>query len=316
VGGITTAYRLDPKVVVGAGLFASGGTDTKLTGVNTFGVSNGTNQSQLSILDFTVGAATSVTPEFSLGLAWRLTYAMGEIQSAIPALGQLSLTSLSAMDANSFRLGAQYKTDKFGVGLNIRTPVELSLKGNSEISQSLIPGGDGSYSGVKASATFPFQIALGTNINLTPKWTLFTEGSWTNYSVDQKLNINDPSQGSNNAAKAVADNGILLKWRDMWVGRLGAQYQMRDWLAFRAGYVFTSQVTSSKYARATFTAPGAGHTICIGSGFKFGKIDADLAADYSFVRGYGQNLTDTTITDDHLYKTDAITVHLGVAYNY
>ena len=77
--------------------------------------------------------------------------------------------------------------------------------------------------------------------------------------------------------------------------------------------MFTSKVTSEKYARATFSAPGVGHTLVVGSGFDFGAWDVDVAVDYSLVRGDGRNDSDNL---SGKYTTDSIAAHLGVAYSY
>lgn len=308
VGGLTSAYKLSNRFVVGAGAFVSGGTNTYYTDVPV-GAYRGSAKSQLSIMDFTAGGAVKLSEDFSVGATWRATYAKAALSSIVTGGAQLKLTNLSAWDLGSFRVGAQYVKESFGLGLNIRTPVQLNLEGDAEIYNSALAG---KYDdSVKVGSSFPFQVALGTHYNFTPRFTVFGDVSWTNYSANQKLDIQN--KGTNPLLTGVAAADIQLKWHDQWVGRLGAEYDLTEMWAVRGGYVITSKVTSDEYARATFTPPGIGHTVTAGVGADFGALKADVAVDYSMVSGSGRNAVDGSAGD---YKTTAYTAHLGVAYNY
>lgn len=313
VGALTSAYKLNNKFVIGLGAFVSGGTNTEYKGI-TAGtiqpITDGKAKSELRILDFTVGAATQVTKEFSLGVAWRATYATAELISTSAAgpggvAGvEATFKDLKAWDFSSFRAGAQYRGEKLGVGLNVRTAVPLTLEGSASVRTA---GGVTAHPDANIASSFPFQIALGSDYKFTDTVTGFAEVSWTNYSANQKLDITVPT------SQTLTDNDITLKWHDQWVGRLGAQWQTTEMMALRAGYVFTSKVTSDRHARATFSPPGIGHTLSVGSGFDLGAWKADVAVDYSLVRGDGENVGEGLSGD---FTTDAITAHLGVAYTY
>ncbi|MEZ4814478.1 MAG: outer membrane protein transport protein [Bdellovibrionota bacterium] len=316
VGALTSAYRLNDRFVLGAGVFVSGGTNTTYEGINAGGlITSGEAESTLRILDFTVGAATKVTNEFSLGVAWRMTYATAALSSVINPNVQLKLKDLSALDFASFRAGAQYRTEGFGLGLSVRTPVKMSLEGDAELSGS--PTFAGKYKDATVAAEFPFLIALGGDYQIAPKWKLFSEVSWANYAANQKLDITATAPGNPTAGailSGVSAADIKLKWKDQWVARLGTEWQALENWAFRAGYAFTSQVTSKDYAKATLSPPGIGHTFTLGTGTQFGAFKTDLAFDYSMVDGDGQDLG--AISPAGSYTTRAYAAHLGVAYNY
>ena len=308
VGAATAAYRLNPKYVLGLGAFVSGGTNTKYKNVEVaapFSVTDGSAESHLTIIDFTLGAAANVSKEFSVGAAWRATYATAELAST-NNLAEVRYTGLKSWDYSSFRLGAQYHTDDLGVGLNIRTPVKLTLEGEAT-ARGVAPPLNGQFSDVTVSSEFPMLIALGGDYKIASRWKLLGEISWANYGANDKLDIEVPG----NATLSGAD--IDLKWRDQWVGRVGTEWQVSERLTARAGYVLTSKVTSDRYARATFGAPGLGHTFCLGAGMDFGALDVEVAADYSTVSGSGSNVKDGYSGD---FKTKSYTAHLGVGYSY
>lgn len=316
LGAATAAYRLNDTFVLGLGAFASGGTNTVYDGINGGGaVTSGTAESTLRILDFTLGAAAKVTNEFSLGVAWRMSYVTAELASIVNTGVQLKLKDLSATDYSSFRVGAQYRGEKLGLGLNVRTPIKMTLEGDAVLEGNA--AFNGTYSGATVGAEFPFQIALGGDYKIAPKWTLFSDVSWSNYAANEKLDITASS-----ANNAVADNilgtvsgaDIKLNWKDQWVARLGTEWQALENWAFRAGYAFTSRVTSEDYAKATLSPPGIGHTFTVGTGADFGALKADLAFDYSMVSGSGRDIQAGGLSGD--YSTKAYAAHMGVTYKY
>lgn len=316
LGAATSSYRLSDRFVLGLGAFASGGTNTKYDGINGGGtITSGTAESTLRILDFTLGAAAKVTNEFSLGVAWRVSYVTAELASVASPNLQLKLKDLKSTDYSSFRVGAQYKTEDLGIGLNVRTPVKMTLEGDAELSGNAAY--NGTYSGATVGAEFPFLIALGGDYKIARDWTLYTDVSWANYSANEKLDIT-ASSANNVVANAVlggVSNGdIKLNWKDQWVARLGTEWRAIENWAFRAGYAFTSRVTSEDYAKATLSPPGNGHTFTIGTGADFGALSADLALDYSLVSGSGRDLQAGGLSGD--YKTTAYAAHLGVTYSY
>ena len=304
LGGLTSAYRLDDSTVLGGGVFVSGGTKARYENIDGKG---GVGQSSLSIIEGTVGAAKKINQNFSVGASWRISYASADL-ATIAALGggnfvHIEFRDLSAWNFTGFRVGAQYKADKLSLGLNLRTPLSVKLKGDTATGVNTNPTKKDSDTTV--SATFPLALSLGADYALDSKLKLLSDISYTNYSANKTLGIN---------SKTLGDVSKTLNWHDLYVLRFGSEFKVQDNIVLRAGYALISAVTNKAYANATYSSPGVGHSLTLGAGSKFGKLDANAALDYSFASGHSDGNGANALSGD--YRSHSYTAHLGVAYSY
>lgn len=322
VGGLTGAYRLNDDFVLAGGVFVSGGTNAIYDDFSAGG-GTGKAESKLTLIDFALGTAYKITNEWSVGLSWKTTYATAALASVTGATGainptaQIEFTDLKVWDFAGFRLGTQYKTENYGVGLNVRTPVHLKLKGKGSVHALAAPAVNGSDDDVSISSEFPMQVAFGGHAKVSSSVTAFVDASWTNYGRCDRLDIEDFSVSGALAALATGANAadIPLKWMDQQVVRLGAEWAAFQNVVLRGGYALTSQVTPEAFARATFASPGLGHTFTLGAGTSFFGFDTDLAVDYSFASGK----VDATTGGGSVagkYSSHSYTAHIGIAKNF
>jgi long-subunit fatty acid transport protein len=319
LGGLTSAYRLDDSTVLGAGVFVSGGTQARFTDISSLG--NGTNESSLKLIEGTIGAARKINDKISVGASWRIAYGQADLASVAAVAGssvQLEFKDLSGWNFSSFRLGAQYRDEDLGIGINIRTPVNMSMKGETGYAALPLPV-TVVDSNTTVKAVFPLAISLGSDYKVNSRLKLLGDFSYTNYSANKTLKIdtNPASAGpvQNGVFAALkAAGGIPLNWHDLYIGRLGAEYKLQDNLVLRGGYALISAVTNKDFAKATFSSPGLGHSLTLGAGSKFGNLEANAAFDYSFASGHSDGNGTNALAGD--YKSQSYTAHLGVAYSY
>ncbi len=196
-------------------------------------------------------------------------------------------------------------------------------------------GGEGT-----AEASFPTQIALGSHFDLMDKKLRLHVGySWANYKSVSKIDVG----GSVTTGKVVSDTQINAmtnvsaalgagvaanangkasdlpdfetNWKDEHTGRLGVEYMGLESWVLRAGYAISTAVTPAAYGRATFSAPGAGHSLTagVGKGFLGNTLVADLALEYGWQKGTIEASTaNGGIGGDQ--KTSALGLHTGVSY--
>ena len=318
IGGLTSAYRLDDSTVLGGGVFVSGGTQSRFDNVAT-PAGEGVSESSLRIIEGTFGAAKKINEKISIGASWRIAYAKADLATVVPlggSFGQLEFKDLSGWNFTSFRLGAQYRDEKVGLGLNVRTPVNMSLKGDTGF--SVLPNAVATVDeNTTIKAVFPVAISIGGDYKVDSHLKLLGDLSYTNYSANEFLKVDsNPAAG---AAAAVVGaiksaGGLALHWHDLYVARVGAEYKVQENLVLRGGYALISAVTNKDYAKATFSSPGLGHSLTLGAGSKFGNLDANAALDYSFASGHSDGNGASALAGD--YKSHSYTAHLGVAYNY
>ncbi len=321
--GLLYSNTVNESWAFGAGYFVSGGSKVDYTNVD-FGGTFGSEpdiKTDLTVTEASIGAAYKVNEALKLGVGLRLVMATGEFAFAQRAaagavLTNVKLTGLKDNDNLAFRLGAQYKlSEATTIGANYRSPVSLDVSGkiagqNSGGSTATIAEGD-----VIASTKFPQQLSIGAQHVLSETWVGLFEYSWTQYSVVDRINLDTSNS-------AIADTFLTQNWKDQHNVRLGAENTSYA-MPIRFGYGFTSQVTDKDFARASFTAPGPGHTVTLGSGNKVDlegqTLGFDYGYEYTIVTGNGNGATAGTATGDireGTHTTTAHAIHLAATYKF
>jgi long-chain fatty acid transport protein len=302
VFGALVDYGITPQWGIGVGAFVSAGTKADYSGVDyPNGLPSGDVKSDIYVVDYSIGTGYEVIPGLRIGAAWRISQVKAGLKTVAPTSGSgfagpavyESIDNITATKYNGFRVGAQYTAPdkKWGLGANYRSNVDFT--GTGSLSGSInaptigkvqdLPSAD-----VKVGSALPAQIEVGGNYAALDNVRLFLDYVWTNYSHNQNLSLSGSPYVAN----------IPLGWKNMSNVRFAAECTaLQDW-AFRAGYVYTSQVTPESYARATFTAPGHGNTITVGAGHNvMTNLEVNGAVERSWTSG-------TTTAADQTYYGD------------
>jgi long-subunit fatty acid transport protein len=268
----------------------------------------------------------------------------------------ITLGDLSGTNFAGFRVGAQWAPEgaSWGLGLNVRTPVSFELEGTTSGKAQFMAGG--AAAGVNAlnedphkidggdvtvESELPTQVSFGGHFGVSDEVTLFAEYTWTNYKAIKKIDVSgeittpddlvtdaqETGLGSPGLAPAVNGQDKKLpdfktNWNDQHQIRIGSELHFVENLPIRLGYVLTTQVVPDKYARATFSSPGQGHTLTAGFGATVAGVAIDAAVEYSKAAGTGSTRDggdDNTSSDDTLkgdYSTSAYAAHLGATYRF
>ncbi|MBS1985555.1 MAG: outer membrane protein transport protein [Bdellovibrionales bacterium] len=328
--GLTGKYNVNPDLAVGAGLFLSGGFEANYGELDfsSIGVTGLKPEysSNIQLLEFSPGVAYRILPGLNVGLGWRATFVRANFHlpttttvGTSTAVVGIAVTDLSASNYTGFRLGVQYAPADmpFGIGAQFRSAVDFTAKGKVNAQLGL---GAATATGTEGDAsvknTFPYQFVLGGHYNISKDWTAFLQYEYTNYSTDKSLDFTGTSSVTTQAGVVpVALSAIPQEWKNQHMVRVAGEYKATTELAIRAGYVYTSQVTSSTYPRGTFFAPGAGNTFVVGAGYLIGKdISTDAAFEYSKDSGSPTAVATGYKTGE--YTASAYTIHLGGSYHF
>lgn len=291
VFGALVDYGITPQWGIGVGAFVSAGTKADYDNVGFPGALPATQiHSDIYVVDYSIGTGYEIIPGLKLGAAWRISHVKAGIKTVNPpAAGAnytyASLDDIGATKYNGFRVGAQYTASdkKWGLGANYRSNVDFS--GHGTLTGTVYNALTGATvaqvpaTQVAVASALPSQIEVGGNYAVVDNVRMFLDYVWTNYSHNQTLSV-------------LGGQDIQLGWKNMSNVRIAAECTaIQDW-AFRAGYVYTSQVTPESYARATFTAPGHGNTITVGAGRSL--MDNKLSIDGALERSWTSGSTDAT----------------------
>jgi len=323
---VLAAYRPTPKLGLGVGYYVSGGSRAKFENLDystldaDFDTVHPTAEADLSIKELAVGAGYELARGFRVGLSWRMVKVGGKFSTVRytgTALAQIDLDNIDATRLNAWKLGAQYEepAHRWGLGFALRTSVAFTAtadgSGHFETADGSNPGSSSTSLGtgaVEIENTFPLQVSLGGWTRATELLRLFWQYDFTNYAKDRTL-------GVHGTVGATPLTDIAQDWKNMHVFRLGGEYT-RFFFPVRMGYAYTSAVTSTDAARSTFSSPGPGHSLTVGSGFILnGNIDVDGALEYSFASGTGRNAAESLTTDSE-FKSHAYAAHFSARYRF
>ncbi len=319
----------------GAGVFVSGGNSVDYKEPQ-FGPATGYKpfvKTTIQILEASLGAGYKVNEDLKVGLAWRVVmvnadFAFVTRASGAPgqAIGNTKLTDMTDMQAIAFRAGAQYKlNESTDLGLTFRSEVNTDVKGKAQtVAFSAASGGvlsTGASNDATAHTTFPMMIALSAIHKCTADWDLLAQYDFAQYSRVGEIVVDSPTFTGGKTQ-------VKTEWRDQHTIRLGAEYKM-DW-PVRFGLIWGTAVTNPDYARPTFTAPGPGYAITVGTGKAIGGADeassnmrVDGALEYSAAAGdvtghqdAGAGVTSANMdqTRNGAYTSSAYTAHLAFTY--
>ena len=170
-----------------------------------------------------------------------------------------------------YNLATTFKIrDDLSVGAVYRSRIRHNIKGHFDLGGRVTTplGAVPQSAELPASAklTLPQSLTLGGNWDATERWHLGTAVSWTEWSCLEQINFKIPQYGYS----------LPLKWHDVWRFGFGAEYDLTDYLALRASYVFDMDPCN----RGTTMIPGGDrHIPGLGLGW---KIMPNLRLDFGY----------------------------------
>ncbi len=332
--GVSAAYNVNSDMSVGLGFGSVGGSKNSFTvdPVDALPTASHMGSKEVKIdvqiLEAALGIGYKIMPGLTVGAAWRVDMVSAgfstfsshpaALTGSPPSLTWLNLHDLKQTTYSGFRLGTQYRpNDSWGIGASYRSKIDFKVKGKANGTADIPALGKAvelTDEDASAASSLPMQLALAADFALTDTIRLFAGFDWTNYGNNNALVIEGSVQNTLSSTSTNIGSELGLGWRDMYNFRLGMEYSgVADW-AIRAGYVFNTAVTNKNYARATFVAPGPGHTFLLGAGTSFMNktLDLDGALEYGVAKA--SVATGEGVVGD--YKTDAYAIHLGTTYRF
>jgi long-subunit fatty acid transport protein len=303
--GLFYGQTLDDKLGVGAGLYVSGGayagfpnvdiTPTGLTGAPT-------QKTDLTVLEFAVGAGYKLMDNLKIGMAWRVVMAQADFSMFGVDAGGPTVNSefkdLKDTNYTGFKLGGQYKlNEKTNLGLTYRSEVVFEAKGKLGGTNHLGAVTEVPERDVTVGTLFPAALTLGVTHQCAEKWKMLGEYVFTEYSKVTNLAVEVGGQSK----------PIQLGWKDQHEFRLASEYSGFEW-PLRFGYIWSSQVISKHLASATFPAPGPFNTLTVGSGLDRGSWKVNGALEYGWSKGSADGY------QTGKYETVSYGLHLSTQY--
>lgn len=341
VYGVMASYQIMPKLTVGLGNYVVGGNKSNYDNISFNSVNAGfsnlrpSTRGDLDVIENALGIGYEVIPGLKVGATWRVTQVNASLYSTsvgttpAPSLLGLKLDDLKDTRWNGYKVGVQYtgKDEQFGLGASYRSQVIFNANGNSS-GQVVIPAISSTPSTVTGGrvavrSMLPAQAIFGGFYHFKEqKLKVMSQYEFVNYSKVQQLDLTG-SVGLPAPIGTVnlGSSPIQLRYKDQHLVRVGAEYEADEKCTFRAGYSWTSRVSSPGYSLTTFFPAAPSHSLLAGYGHKFSdKVEFNMAAEYMFstdtVTAQEVAAAGTTPTQEGQYKTRVVTLHTGVVFKF
>jgi long-chain fatty acid transport protein len=259
VGG---AYRLSEQLVIGLGFFGAGGfgADYKDFGKIVLGQ-----------LELAPAVSYALTKEFSVGLEYRISYALQEsdvpADPANPALR--AKTEMSGISFLGAHVGVYYRPiEPLRLGASYRSKVTTDLEGDLTTPFGTV--------GIKSEFSSPHQFKVGAAYQLIEKMLLLVlDVRYLLHSEANKELVIESTEGP--PLRQVQ----RLDWENAVVAGIGAEFMATETVPLRVGYSLTKSATPKDGPSPFFLPPGLVHTAHVGAGLRLSTLDIDLGAFYA-----------------------------------
>jgi long-subunit fatty acid transport protein len=264
--------RVHEKLALGAIAFLTAGSGAKYEGA----IAGRDLDGRAFAGEAQIPVAFSVTKDFSIGAAYRITTARLEVDApapnpppAPPGISDTS-TTMSGTDFAGFSLGARYRVnDTLRLGATYRSKVVVDLEGETEID----PGAGAPKRTVDVEGEFPVPhtFKVGSEISLLDRdLVIAVDAAYWMYS--------DSHDENPEKMRAAA-------WDDAVSGIVGVEGAVAKDVRVRGGVNIGNSATSSEAAQPLGLPPGMMYTFTAGGGVTLAPIDLDFAVGYTLSAG-------------------------------
>jgi long-chain fatty acid transport protein len=251
------------RVVVGLAAYATGGLGAE------YDTPAGDMKLTLGALEFSPGVAVGITDKLSLGLGYRVTYMMQNLEMpAIPNVAPASKLDLDGTNFLGVHVGIYYRPiESLKLGLAYRSKVNAELEGEMEAA--------GQKLDASSEFAFPHGFRIGAAFEAIPETlTLAFDVRYLLHSEANEKSVIEVPPGP----PLEQD----LDWEDSINVGIGAEYNVTPMVPVRAGYGLTTSATPEDKAGPFFVPPGTLHSVHLGAGLNFEKLDFDVGAYHSW----------------------------------
>ncbi len=242
-----------------------------------------------------LGVGWRISDSFSIGANVGVVYTENELASPYVFQSHPVLAGMKTMldletdgyGVNGDLAMAWKASDKLSIALSYRTPTKFDTSGTAEgdIGNQLEDLGLNVPSSFNYDAdietALPQKAALGGSYQIAERLRVMGQLEWVNWSRafdDLKVLLTNGSNDSINGLLGTDElkDTIALDWKDRFVYRVGAEYDVTSAFSLRAGYTYGK----SPIPGSTLLPQTAGiseHTVAAGIGYKNGPFHLDLA---------------------------------------
>ena len=165
-------------------------------------------------------------------------------------------------------IGLHYKyDDQWAAGFTYHTPIKFFSEGSATHA-----GLGNTKDAQEIETTLPSSFTLGVGYKPLEEWIIEFDAIFTRWELTDKM-----------VYSGWLNKTDYLDYKNAWRFQLGTEYWVKEWLAFRAGYVY--DVTPTVGYEASYMLPANDRQLfSTGLGFKFNDIKIDWSLMYVTIK--------------------------------
>lgn len=277
-------------------------------------------ESEIENFVLTPSVAWKATDSLSLGAGIQIGRADATLSNAInltldPAVPVPDgMVEINGSDYGyGYTLGMLYEfTPTSRVGINYRSRMEYTLDGDADFDNIPTAFSDANPSlrdsDAEADLTTPDVLSLGAYHELTPKWAVMGEASWTNWSLFEEIRIE--------FADGRPDQVTEESWDDSWFFSLGADYRPAENHTIHMGLAFDESPVPDD-TRTARIPDSDRYWVSLGYSYDFG-LRSSLNLGYTHIFFEGADIDETTaagtLTGDYDGSADIVSASLSFRF--
>jgi long-chain fatty acid transport protein len=192
-----------------------------------------------------------------------------------------------------YNLGALFEpVPGVKLGVSYRSNIAIQYQGDLGLhfqhSPPGLPTPPSQSSNGSAKLNFPPSVTMGINYSRLKPFAFEFDTTWTGWSTYKALDagLDTPVGGSNRVF-------VPKDWHDAWAFRFGANYEIKEGLKVRAGYIY--DLTPVPDSTFDPQLPDANrHIFTVGGDYKIGRFTLGIAYNYILAEGRSKENTITS----------------------
>lgn len=158
---------------------------------------------------------------------------------------------------------------KFSYGIAFRSGVKVDLKGDVKL-ENIAPafhplfGGSHFKTDARISSDFPYIMSLGFAYRPTEKLTVGLDVERIAWSSFDKQNLDVENEVPQ---AGFSDTSMIFDWKDIWMFKIGVQYQVNDRISLRTGYAYVETFAPERTLSPGYMDSDK-HNLSVGLGYR------------------------------------------------
>ncbi len=296
IGG---GYRVQDRIVLGLGVYATGGIGSQFRDVAAV---NGEDLDlSVALMELTAPISIRIIDGLSVGVAARVALAFQNSDVIDPTTGGRLEQSQKGVGFLGFHVGIFYQPiDALRLAFTYRSRIDIDIDGTTTLAGTSI--------NTRSEWWLPHSFKLGTAVGLVNDALVLA--------LDVKLQLYAQSHDQATSILELpggdVEQTVRLDWNNTVTAQLGGEYRFSPLFTLRLGYVVGNSAVPKATSGPFFPTPGILQAVTGGVGFDISSFELGLGVVYTFAK---ENVSQPSVNGTPgEYKSNALALSIAFTY--